>query len=239
MPESKGEKEILRIYNELDKFFRTSLGQDEAIDHAGVLQRISRINPEVNRYTFELRSFSKLRNMLVHDGSGTNEMPLIEPTDFAIKRYQELADLIMKPKKALNIAVRKEYLFTVGLEDMATEVMAEMNKKTFTHAPVMKDGKMVGVFSENTVFAYLVKEKQSLIDGETTINDFKDFIGFEDHPSEKFVFVSSNSTAMEVREIFSDAVKNGVRIGMIFVTANGKAEESLLGVITAWDLAKA
>lgn len=239
MPESKREKEILRIYNELDKFFRTSLGQDEAIDHAGVLQRISRINPEVNRYTYELRSFSKLRNMLVHDGSGSNEMPLIEPTEFAIKRYQELADLIMKPKKALNIAVRKDRVFTVKPSDLATEVMEEMNKKTFTHAPVMKGDKMVGVFSENTVFSYLVKEKQSLIDEETTVGDFMDFIGLDDHPSEKFIFVSSESTAMEVREIFSDAVKNGVRIGMIFVTANGKPEESLLGVITAWDLAKA
>lgn len=231
--------EILKIYNELDKFFRTSVGQDEALDHAGILQRVSKINPEVNRYTFELRSFSKLRNMLVHDGNGTNQMPLIEPTDFAVNRYRELADMIMKPKKSLNIAVRKEHVFTVKMSDLATEVMAEMNKKTFTHAPVMKDGKMVGVFSENTVFAYLVKEKQSLIDETTTIADFKDFIGFEDHPSERFIFVSSKSTAMEVREIFSDAVKNGVRIGMIFVTANGKAEESLLGVITAWDLAKA
>ncbi|HRV75982.1 MAG: CBS domain-containing protein [Candidatus Nomurabacteria bacterium] len=239
MNQSNGEKEILRIYNELDKFFRTSIGQDEVIDHAAVLQRISRINPEVNRYTYELRSFSKLRNMLVHDSNGANQMPLIEPTEFAVKRYQELADLIMKPKRALNIAVRASHVFTVKLSDHATKVMAEMNRKTFTHAPVIQDGKMIGVFSENTVFAYLVKEKQSLIDEQTTIGDFKDFIGFNDHPSEKFVFVSSNSTAMEIREMFSEAVKNGVRIGMIFVTANGKPKESLLGVITAWDLAKA
>lgn len=231
--------EILKIYNELDKFFRTSVGQDEALDHAGILQRVSKINPEVNRYTYELRSFSKLRNMLVHDGNGANQAPLIEPTEFAVKRYRELADVIMKPKKALNIAVRKELIFTVGLNDLATEVMAKMNEKTFTHAPVIKDGKMVGVFSENTVFAYLVSEKQSLIDSETTIADFRDFIGLDDHPSEQFRFVSSSSTAMEVREMFSSAVRDGIRIGMIFVTANGKPEESLLGVITAWDLAKA
>lgn len=239
MQENKRELEILKIYNELDKFFRSSVGQDETLDHAGILQRVSKINPEVNRYTYELRSFSKLSNMLVHDGNGTNHAPLIEPTEFAVKRYRELADLIMRPKKALNIAVRRELLFTVKLSDLATEVMAEMNKHTFTHAPVIKDGKMVGVFSENTVFSYLVNEGQSLIDEETTIADFKDFIGLDDHPSEKFVFVSSSSTAMEVREIFSNAVRDGIRIGMIFVTANGKADESLLGVITAWDLAKA
>lgn len=239
MNESVREKEILKIYNELDKFFRTSIDQDEALDHAGILQRVARINPEANRYAYELRSFSKLRNMLIHDGNGTNHKPLMEPTDFAVSRYRELADLIMKPKKALNIAVRKEHIFTVKLSDLATKVMKEMNRKTFTHAPVMENGKMVGVFSENTVFAYLVKEKQSLIDEETTIENFKDFIGFDDHPSERFIFVSSGSTASEVREIFSNAVKDGIRIGMIFVTASGKQEEGLLGVITAWDLAKA
>jgi CBS domain-containing protein len=239
MQENTRGKEIVKIYNELDKFFRSSLGQDEALDHSGILQRFSKINPEANRYSYELRSFSKLRNMLVHDGDGAHKTPLIEPTEFAVARYREIADLIMKPKKALNIAVRASHVFTVTLNDRATRIMAEMNKKTFTHAPVIEDGKMVGVFSENTVFAYLVKEKQSLIDEETTIADFKDFIGFEDHPSEKFIFISSESTASEVRELFAGAVKKGIRIGMIFVTANGRPEEGLLGVITAWDLAKA
>ena len=36
---------------------------------------------------------------------------------------------------------------------------------------------------------------------------------------------------------FQDALKRRERLCMVFVTANGKQREKLLGIITAWDMA--
>ena len=39
-------------------------------------------------------------------------------------------------------------------------------------------------------------------------------------------------------ERFKESLKDQERLGMLFVTAHGKPNERLLGIITAWDLAK-
>ena len=44
--------------------------------------------------------------------------------------------------------------------------------------------------------------------------------------------------AEELREIIDTAYSEGRRIRMAFVTANGSPDETLLGIITPWDLIK-
>ena len=43
--------------------------------------------------------------------------------------------------------------------------------------------------------------------------------------------------ALEIEEIWR-FVKGGKRLGVLFVTQNGKEGEGILGMITAWDLGK-
>ena len=52
-----------------------------------------------------------------------------------------------------------------------------------------------------------------------------------------FRFVPENDPIAHLRSLCADALKNHERIGMIFVTANGKLNEPLLGILTVWDIA--
>ena len=53
---------------------------------------------------------------------------------------------------------------------------------------------------------------------------------------ESFVFVKSDSYVEELEDEIQKAFNKGRRIGIAFVTANGKKDESLQGIITPWDI---
>lgn len=143
----------------------------------------------------------------------------------------------MRPKKAIDIAVRREFIYTTSLDANAIDVMAEMNEKTYTHVPVMEKDTMIGVFSENTVLAYLVHHKDAIIMKDTKVSEFKEFIGLDSHKSEYFEFVPRNALLVEIETLFQEGLRERKRIAVVYITENGKRDEKLLGMITAWDVA--
>lgn len=57
------------------------------------------------------------------------------------------------------------------------------------------------------------------------------------HASESFRFVPRNITLAKVAEMFTDVMRKADRIGMVFITQNGRDTEKILSIITAWDIA--
>ena len=114
--------------------------------------------------------------------------------------------------------------------------MKKMLDKVYTHIPILENNVVVGVFSENTILDFLVNEKRSCLDENTTISDFKEYLPITKHKSEVFLFEKKNTYVYELERKFNEAFKNNKRIGMVFVTENGLSNEKLLGVLTAWDV---
>lgn len=238
MTEQERVKKFIQLYNKLDAFLRSQLHQNANIEHGALLQESARTNSVVQRHLTELRTFAQLRNILIHDMYRHKNEVIAVPTQEIVELYTQIVQAVINPPTALGIAVLASQLHTVSLEDNALQVMAKMNQMTFTHVPVLEKGLMVGVFSENTVFSYLVHQKESIIDGSMKIKNFDGFLALDQHPSEKFAFLPRTANIEQVQTIFSEAVASHIRIGMIFLTASGKPTEKLLGILTAWDLAK-
>jgi len=82
---------------------------------------------------------------------------------------------------------------------------------------------------------------QLMIANETidfrTLRDVTRFLPCDKHTAEVFRFVPINDPIAHLRSLFAEALDKHERIGMIFVTKNGRADESLLGIITVWDIA--
>jgi CBS domain-containing protein len=115
--------------------------------------------------------------------------------------------------------------------------MKNMKKHTFTHVPVMQDGAMAGVFSENSILAYLADTGDVILPKDTKVEEFKRYIGLEAHPSESFAFLPRAANLGDVYQVFNDAIKVRKRIGVLFITEHGNPQQKVLGIITAWDLA--
>lgn len=229
--------ELLNLYNEVDHFLRKEYKQDKFADHNFLIQETAAKNPVVARNQQLMRAVAQIRNSLVHNPIPSVAQPLLEPNSRLVKAYKDVRDALMNPLTAMSIAVPAQQIYTTTLNANLAEVMKVMNDNIFTHIPVTENEKMIGVFSENTILSYLAENGESIITKDMKVGDMEKFLPLAAHSGESFEFVPRNAPLSAIYEIFNDAIRVRRRIGIIFVTHSGKAEEKILGIITAWDLA--
>jgi predicted transcriptional regulator len=238
MPTAKSsDQELLDLYNEIDHWLRKIYGKDKFVDHGYLIQELTATNPVVARHQQVLRTAAQIRNSLIHNPLAPTVQPLLEPNPALVKAYREIRNALLSPLTALSIAVPASKIFTVDPRANLHTVLKSMEANTFTHVPIVEDNKMVGVLSENTLLSYLTKTGEAIITRDMTIADFSEFTPLSAHKSEQFVFLPRQASLNQVYEVFNKAIRAHERIGMLFITEHGKAEEKPLGIITAWDLA--
>lgn len=230
--------EFLEIYNDLDKYMRRMLNVDDFVGHTELTKRMGLKNKIFKRYKDDLSDFAMLRNAIVHNPDKKYAEPIAEPHDYILNKYKEISNRVKNPPIALNvIAIKSEYIYTTNMNAVALDVMKEMNKNTYTHVPVVENERIIGVFSENSVFSYMVKKEDVLIEKDVKIKEFADFIPLEKHESEFFKFVPKNKLVIDIEEMFQKELDNRKRLSVVFITESGKPTEKILGLITAWDVA--
>ncbi len=231
------DEELLSIYNEIDKYLRQQYKNDKYADHSFLIQEISRSNAVVARYQQELRAMAQLRNSIVHNPFSSIAQPIASPHLAIIKRYKAIKDTMLNPHTALSIAVPAHKIYTARLDSNLNEILKEMNKNIYTHVPIIKENKMVGIFSENSLLSYLAESGEAIITNDMTIGALADYLPLKSHQGECFEFLARRATLTQVFEVFNKAIRSHRRVGMLFITEHGHAGERPLGIITAWDLA--
>jgi CBS domain-containing protein len=234
----KNHDNFIMMYNEIDSFMRKEMGLDDRFPHSNLIRDMACKNRVFSRYKEELLSFARLRNAIVHNPNIRNADPIADPHDYVIKQYRKILDSVLSPPKAIDsLAIKGKDVYTAGLDDRALEIMKVMNDNIFTHVPILEYGKLIGVFSENTVFSYIVNTGDILLEKDIKIAEFSEFIPIDKHESESFVFVSRNALVIDVEDMFIQQFQKGKRLAVVFITHSGNPKEQLLGLITPWDMA--
>ncbi len=230
-------EEFLKIYNEIDHHLRTEVRDSSRTEHVFLIDQLSRTSSVVARHAQDLRVFAQLRNVLVHNPFMRIANPIALPAKTVVEHYMHIKEALINPPSAMSIAVPASKLYTCTLDSLASEVIIAMEKNTFTHIPVIQSGGMVGVFSENSILAFLARDGEGVVTGDMKISEFKDFIGLSSARSEAYAFISRKAPLSEVYEIFNESIRARRRMGALFLTEHGKESEKVLGLVTAWDLA--
>jgi CBS domain-containing protein len=232
--------ELIEIYNQLIEWFKTKINQTDHKNSpypAGIdyVYRNKLLHP--NKIA-RLQDYRTLRNAIVHSTTpaGSGGGFIAEPSEAAVTEYRALVHELLNPPKLMDIAIKFSQVYSTTLQARAIDVMREMNQHAYTHVPVLTDGRVVGVFSENTVMSFIVRA-DDVVHKDTRIAEFADFLPIEKHISETFLFVSQDTPVVDVCNMFADAKEKGVRVGAVFITHSGKSDQGLLGLVTAWDLA--
>ena len=235
---SKNFEDFITIYNELDDFMRKELNQDHKASHSDLIRKMARKNKVFNIYMDELLSFARLRNAIIHNPYNRYAQPIADPHDYVVEKYKKILDYVLRPARALDtIAVKGKDIYTARLDDRALDIMIAMNKYAYTHVPIIEEGRFVGVFSETTVFSYIVNSMDCLLAKDAKIRDFSDFIPIDRHESESFAFVSIDTLVIDIDDMFAKELRQEKRLAVVFITDNGDPNEKLLGLVTAWDIA--
>ena len=182
-----------------------------------------------------LMALRMARNALTHNPK-LNDKPIVTLNEGVLPFLDDVIARIKILPTAANILIPRDDVFSGLLSDMIHDVVYTMLEKVFSHVPVLdSDDCVIGVFSESTMLEMSKAGIQD--DGNATLGDVSQFLPCGKHTAEVFRFVPKNDPITHLRYLCAEALGKRERIGMFFVTENGKENEQLLGILTVWDIA--
>lgn len=223
---------FLDEYKKLEAIVSARYNLRDSESAVGFLER----RPEYRAIKSELEYCREVRNLLTHNPKVRNQYA-VEPSDEMIALLERIIEHVRNPQKAKHICVPGDKVYCRTMEDDVRPAMVKMNEQMYTHVPILKDGVVVGVFSENTLLSYLLDDETVSIDNHVKFSDIEKYLPLDRHRAESFRFVGQETPVTEIEDIFADADKKSDRIGLIFVTSNGRKTGKLLGIISVWDVA--
>ena len=184
-------------------------------------------NPAVKKYKNDLQIFADLRNVMVHKKLIPNSY-IAQPTDKVVKHIEQIEDEIKSPEKVYPLFKRDVVQF--NFDDLFTQVLKTISERKFTHFPVYKDKKLIGLLTEKGITLWLANqlEDETIYLKKTMVEE----IVLEDTRKNNYLFIKKNMSV----EIAADLLKNDRRLDALLITENGKVSESPLGIITPSDL---
>ena len=190
---------------------------------------------EYKKFEKDINLIRKIRNLLSHGECKVEGKTAIEINENIIEKLKEIISLLENPPLIASRYITE--MFVVDLEEKLENLIKTMNEKKISHVPVLdKDKKLVGVFSENTIFSKLSDDEIIEIGKEYIVKDYEKYIKLENHSSEYFDFIKRNEELASAQNLFNKSIKKDKKLVMLFVTENGKKTEKILGIITPWDL---
>ena len=224
-------EEFLDLYKQLEEAAIERYGYPE--DGRAVMNLERR--PEFKRIKPELGYCREVRNLLQHKPKVAGSFAVL-PSDGMLALLRDTLGRVMNPPLAKDIAVPISSVFWKTMDDPVRPAMEEMQRRVFSHIPILEKGVVVGVFSENTALACLL-DGNAAIGEDSRFSDLKAYLPMDRHRAEVFRFVRQNTSAVQVGDLFEKALARQERIGLVFTTRSGRADEPLLGIISAWDVA--
>ncbi|MDF2543326.1 MAG: hypothetical protein K0S47_3044 [Herbinix sp.] len=191
--------------------------------------------PEFRKMKAELSYCREVRNLLQHNPK-VGEDYAVEPSDSMIKLLSDIIEKIKNPMRGRDIAIPFQKVYWKSLEDLVLPTMKDMKNNVYTHVPMLQDGKVIGVFSDNSLFSYILEEEIVSIDNATKFLDIKKYLPLDRHPSEIFRFAKYDDLLSDIETLFEVTFDHKERIGMVFLTENGKETERIQGILTPWDI---
>jgi len=202
-----------------------------------LINKLSEKNNIIKRHKNELDIIRDIRNILTHK-SGKVYKNLITPSPEVTDNLENIIREIKNPPQIYNspICIKKDKMYCRNLYDNIYETIKEMTNKLYTHVPIIENGKLIGVFSENTILDIVNSDGKVIIDETMKFEEIKEFIKIENHSMERFEFIAKDKNIYEVEEMFEKYFKQNKRIGCIYITDKGKKDEKIIGMLTAWDV---
>mgnify|MGYP002517942497 FL=1 len=220
-----------KLFLEFEVATKKKVGNDRLnLDECIKELKSKRINPYIRDDSF-IDFCRRLRNINSHNIN--DNYYLI--TDETITKLEKIVEEVKHPYKVSNKATLNIYSKT--LNDNVMNTMKDMNEKNYTHIPIYDETNkhLVGIFSENSLFQYILEDKIIEVDENTTFNDIKKCIDIK-LSKEIVKFVVKDNLYDDVVNEFISEFKNKNKLSCVMITQNGKETEKVIGIITAWDI---
>ena len=216
-------------YNDIVKKLREMTNSDQGTGFYKLLEKAkSRNSLVINMVGSELKEMADLRNTIAHDKS--NKRPdLAIPTDYAIKRISEIEELLVNPPKVIPLF--RKVVFSLQYNDPISKASKSIYENNYSQIPIYNQKDFIGLLTSNSI-ARWVGAKEICDLAVSVSNVYDKYTEYKDN----YRFISKNTNLFNTLDIFNEFQNKGKRLEAILITDSGKEKESLLGIITIYDL---
>lgn len=242
MDQKERVEEFRQYFNKLEKLIKERNGEKDGGDYSfeAFSRSLRTFIFKFPRFSFlkeDLKLINDIRNVIVHDEI---DECIVIPSDHMSQKIKSIYGTLSNPPKWDKIGVRE--IYSCNEDDSIVTVVKEMARNTYTHVPVLKDGIFQWLLAESVYVQWLSNTMagDGIISSETQIKDLKKYTA---QINDEFAFLPRDTDIFKIRDLFEKYTKEKFdnsfkRLGVIFITQTGKKTEKILGLITAWDLAK-
>ena len=231
---------LVEIYSELERILEN--GDDKYSPFSRRVKERAQRDPLFAQYRDDLLLLAELRNILVHN-IYTDVYPVVYPNEKLLQRFEDILSHIKSPDTALGtIAVPLTKIYSVTPGTRVVDAVRYMYKNGYAHAPVLVDGRVQGVFSEQSLLAYAARHSgKAVFDENLKISEFTAELSFSEYKALRYAFVPKHASVYEVAACFDRSLsprqhQSWSQTRVVFITDNGKQSGKLLGMVTPYNL---
>lgn len=188
-------------------------------------------------YRHDLNVCREIRNLLSHNADEEGE-PLVQPSESVLVSLQNILEHVSAPKLAVDYGTPREKILWAHVNDLAIDLMHRMEKRGFSHVPVMENGRIIGVFSVASLFYYMERNGMDAVNNSTRIGQLKEALNVQRQGAERYLFMPATTTIYQVRAAFEERSERNSRLSAVFITEKGNRDERLIAMLTPWDVLK-
>jgi len=224
-------QKFISLFKKLEKLAADKSNLSKKANFSDRLSELTKGNNVFRYYKADLQKLKDLRNAIIH-GSVEDGRAIAEPHEDIVSKLEEIVEKIENPPKVVpqfNYPVE-----TVSTEDEISKALRLMYEGEFSQLPVMREDKCIDLLTANTFSRWLganIEEEFAIIEG-TTISEVLEY----KEGVENFKFISRSTSLIEAYKMFENLKENRAPLDALLITQNGKSHESLLGIITHYDI---
>lgn len=225
--------EFLNLYKTLEELLTEKYGKSSRGWGSVVVQFMN--DREGEQFKEQLDLCREIRNLLSHHPNINGEC-IVQPSQVMLDFLNEVIEYVKQPPKAIDFATPFEEILKANLSQKIMPLMKKMERRGFSHVPIIDGGEFVGVYSVGTLFMYILDNKPLSRDYDMKIGDFMDYIPLDVHTTERYAFLPKSATVVQAQSMFEQPSKRSKRLAAIFITDTGDKNGRLLGMLTPWDV---
>lgn len=220
---------FLAIFTDVEKWLRAIAGMDKGVPLFQVIEKAAAKDARVRRYRDDLKEYADLRNAIVHERSDCHV--IAEPNERALADFQRIRSALLEPPKVIPLFQRE--VKSRDTTDSVGNAVVDMRAGSFSQLPILRNGEVIAVLTSETVVRWLASEVAndlvSLMD--TPISVVLGHMEDEEH----YAFLPRTASLHEAITQFESFASRGKTLDAVLITAAGRPNQKLLGILTIYD----
>ena len=222
---------FIEKYKELESVVRKTYNLRESDSISYFLKN----QDKFNRYYDDISFCQEVRNFMQHKKKIDGRFA-IEPNAAMLSFIDQLISRVASRPQCKDICIKFKDIEWRAPSDSVKSAIKIMRQKVYTHIPIIDHGVLIGVFDENSLFNYVAENEIVDVDDKLCFQDILPYLSITDREMEEFLFVKPTMYVEDLeKEIEKNFYKNK-RVGIAFITVNGRENEPIQGMITPWDI---